>query len=260
MQTYRAPTTRTGTRSTSCVDIFQTSSCSNNRVTIRFGKRRATLPGMASDEPGLRERKKAKTRLAISEVATKMFIERGFDAVTVAEVAAAADVSVATIFNYFETKEDLFFDREGEVIAAHSRVLRERAVGETVASALRRAFYEAIDASLPRLGSDGGSFLRTLEASPALRARARFALEKTEAALAETLAEETGAAADDRTPRVVAAMIVAIEQVLMEDARAAILRGDSVGTAKRRLRRTCERAFELLEGGLRGYGRRGKGR
>src|SRR5580693_4750619 len=100
---------------------------------------------VTTENPGLRERKKAKTRLAISNIATKMFIERGFDAVTVAEVAAAADVSVATIFNYFETKEELFFDREGEVIEEQRRRIRERNAGETITSALHRAFLAAID-------------------------------------------------------------------------------------------------------------------
>jgi AcrR family transcriptional regulator len=214
---------------------------------------------MTTEKPGLRERKKAQSRLAISNVATKMFIERGFDDVTVAEVAAAADVSVATIFNYFETKEDLFFDREGEVIAAHSRFIRQRKAGESIPSALRRAFRAGIDASLPRLLSrGGGSFLRTVEASPALRARARFALDKTEASLAETIAEETGAVKDDLRPRAIAAMIVSIERMLMEDARAAVLRGDAVAAAKRRLSRACDHAFELLESGVRGYGQRGK--
>jgi AcrR family transcriptional regulator len=210
------------------------------------------------DEPGLRERKKKKTRLAISQIATRMFIDRGFDEVTVAEVAAAADVSVATIFNYFETKEDLFFDREGEVIAAQSRFIRERKAGETIASVLHREFLAAIEAALPRLVANGASFLRTVEASPALRARARFALEKTEAALAETITEETGAAAGDPTPRVVAAMIVAIERLLLEDARSGALRGDAIGPAKRRLRRACNRAFAIFEDGVQGYGRRGE--
>jgi AcrR family transcriptional regulator len=209
------------------------------------------------DEPGLRERKKAKTRLSISDIATRMFIERGFDAVTVAEVAAAAEVSVATVFNYFESKEDLFFDREGQVIAAHQSFVRERKKGESIPSALRRAFHAGIDAGLPELISGGGGFLRTIEASPALRARARLALEKTEAALAETLAEETGADGSDATPRAVAAMIVAIEKMLAEEGRAAVLRGDAVGVAKRRLRRTCDQAFALLESGVGGYGKRG---
>src|ERR1700679_2016550 len=115
---------------------------------------------MTTDKPGLRERKKAQSRLAISNLATKMFIERGFDNVTVAEVAAAAEVSVATIFNYFETKEELFFDREGESIELQRRILVERKAGETITSVLRREFLAAIDAGLPKLMAEGGSFLR----------------------------------------------------------------------------------------------------
>jgi AcrR family transcriptional regulator len=212
---------------------------------------------MPHPEPGLRERKKAKTRLSISQIATRLFIERGFEAVTVAEVAAAAEVSVATIFNYFETKEDLFFDREAEIIDAHRRFVRERPAGESIVEALHRELRAATD-MLPQLVSGDGGFVRTIEASPALRARARLALDKTEAALAETITEETGAAKGDCTPRAVAAMVIAIERLLMEDARAAVIRGDASAAAKRALRRTCDRAFELLESGVRGYGRRGK--
>jgi len=211
---------------------------------------------MTTEKPGLRERKKAKTRLAISDVATKMFIQRGFDDVTVAEVAAAADVSVATIFNYFETKEELFFDREGEVIESQRRFILERRAGETITSVLLREFLAAIDAAVPRLVAHGASFVRTVEGSSALRARARLALEKTEASLAETIAEETEAVAGDPTPQVVAAMIVAIQRMLMEGARAAALRGDAAAPTRRRLRRACDRAFALLEGGVRGYGKK----
>jgi len=215
---------------------------------------------MTENQPGLRERKKAKTRLSISQIATEMFNERGFDAVTVAEVAAAAEVSVATIFNYFETKEDLFFDREGEVIAAHCRFVRERKTGESISEALRRGFHAAIDTdALARIVAGDGRFVRTIEASPALRARARLALDKAEAALAETIAEVTGAVNDDPTPRAIAAMVLSIERMLMDDARAAVLRGDASAAAKRRIRRTCDRAFELLEGGVRGYGAQGEG-
>src|ERR1700685_4848741 len=98
------------------------------------------MTSLSPEKPGLRARKKAKSRLAISNVATKMFIERGFDDVTVAEVAAAADVSVATIFNYFETKEELFFDREGELVEAQRRCILERKAGETITSALHPGY------------------------------------------------------------------------------------------------------------------------
>jgi AcrR family transcriptional regulator len=211
---------------------------------------------MTAEKPGLRERKKAKSRLAISNVATKMFIERGFDNVTVAEVAAAADVSVATIFNYFETKEELFFDREGEVIEAQRRFILERKPGETIASVLHREFLAAIDATVPHLVAHGARFLRTIEGSSALRARVRLGFEKAEASLAETIAEETEAVAGDPTPQLVAAMIVAIQRTMLESVAAAALRGDGVASTKRRLRKACDRAFVLLEGGLRGYGKK----
>ncbi len=211
---------------------------------------------MTTEKPGLRERKKAKTRLAISNVATKMFIERGFDDVTVAEVAAAADVSVATIFNYFETKEDLFFDREGEGLEAQRRCILERKAGETITSALHRGYLAAIDARVPDLMAHGASFLRTIEESSALRARARLGLGMGEVSLAETIAAETESVAGDPTPQIVAAMLVAIQRTLVENARAAALRGDAVASTKRRLRQACDRAFALLDGGVRGYGKK----
>jgi AcrR family transcriptional regulator len=214
------------------------------------------MTSMPTESPGLRERKKAKTRLAISNIATKMFIERGFDDVTVAEVAAAADVSVATIFNYFATKEELFFDRNQEFIEAHRRCILERKGGETITSALHRGVLAAIDAGVPNLMADGASFLRTLEGSSALRARTRLEFEKAESSLAETIAEDTESVSSDPTPYIVAAMIVAIERTLMETARAAALRGDAVTSTKRRLRQACDRAFVLLEGGMRGYGKK----
>jgi hypothetical protein len=104
--------------------------------------------------------------------------------------------------------------------------------------------------------ADGGSFLRTIEASPALRARARLGFEKAEASLAQTIAEETQSVAGDPTPQIVAAMIVAIQRLLLEGARNAALRGDGVASTKRKLRQTCDRAFALLDGGVRAYGKK----
>src|SRR5579864_833929 len=96
-------------------------------------------------EQGLRERKKLQTRRHIFEVARRLFDERGFESVTVAEVARAADVSEVTVFNYFPTKEDLFYGGmqffEEELLEA----VRRRPRGETAARALRRRLLESVD-------------------------------------------------------------------------------------------------------------------
>lgn len=78
---------------------------------------------------GLRERKKRRTRQYISDVATGLFLERGFDEVTVAEVAEAAEVSVNTVYNYFPAKEDLFLDRSKGVVDRLARYVRGRDPG-----------------------------------------------------------------------------------------------------------------------------------
>src|SRR3954468_689632 len=97
---------------------------------------------MTVDAPGLRERKKEQTRRLIAETARRLFAERGFDAVTVGEVARAADVSEKTVFNYFATKEDLFY---AGMEAFEDRLLgavRDRGPGETALAAFRRFLLE----------------------------------------------------------------------------------------------------------------------
>src|SRR3954469_25579191 len=86
---------------------------------------------------GLREANKARTRLAISNTATRLFIERGFENVTVAEIAEAAQVSVKTVFNYFSTKEDLFFDRADAIRDAILDAVALRPPGTPMVEALR---------------------------------------------------------------------------------------------------------------------------
>lgn len=207
-------------------------------------------------ELGLRARKKQETRLAISTVATRLFIERGFDAVTVAEVAAAANVSVNTVFNYFSTKEELFFDRGAEFSNWPSQVIGERRRGESAVGALRRAFRKFIkndgiksdgtksDGSIlsPRLEP----FLRTMEASPALLARERLLLEASETALAASLARESGSEPDDPKARAVAALITSVEALLLRETRRGVLAQQPDAELRLVLSRLGEQAFELL--------------
>src|SRR5919197_6569618 len=95
-----------------------------------------------SDGVGLRERKKERTRAAIADAALELFRERGFDAVTVSEVARAADVSEGTVFNYFPTKEDLFYGRMETFEETLVEAVRRRPPGEAVLAAFHRTVLE----------------------------------------------------------------------------------------------------------------------
>jgi AcrR family transcriptional regulator len=204
---------------------------------------------------GLRERKKQQTRLAISEIATQLFIERGFDQVTLAEVAAAADVSVNTIFNYFATKEELFFDRGDEVAEEPSRIIRERRPGESVIAAIRRVYVKAIREQRGFFQPHIKPFVAAIEASPALRLRERALYDESEQRLVRTLIAEVGTRADDPTPRVVAALIAGVQWMLFQEFRVRLLRDEPETRIRAALLRTAERAFELLESGFASFGR-----
>ncbi|MEV4752982.1 TetR/AcrR family transcriptional regulator [Streptosporangium sp. NPDC049248] len=204
---------------------------------------------------GLRERKKRETRERISDIATGLFMTRGFDSVTVAEVARAADVSVNTVFNYFGTKEDLLFDRRQEVEELPSRVVRERGPGESALGALRRDFLDALDTRHHRYGFHEGSdaFTRMIAESPSLNARIRKMNEAREQVLARTLADEADADPDDLTPTFAAAQICAVLRGLTAHAVQRMLAGESLDDIAPDLRRQAERAFELLESGIGDY-------
>src|SRR5207244_7285980 len=127
-----------------------------------------------SAEQGLRERKKEQTRQAISEAARRLFAERGFDAVTIADVARAADVSEGTVFNYFPAKEDLFYGEMETFEAALVEAVRRRAPGESVLAAFRRFVLEGSRRLADEEVADViATARRIVKASPALQARER---------------------------------------------------------------------------------------
>jgi AcrR family transcriptional regulator len=214
-------------------------------------------------EPGLRERKKEQTRQVIAETARKLFGQRGFDGVTVADVAKAAEVSEATVFNYFPTKEDLFYSRleafEEQMLAA----IRDRAPGETILEAFGRFVMEPRGAFAVR-GRDAArqatkmlrATNRIITESPALLARERQIFARYTASLTELLAEETGARDDDVKPAVVAGALMGVHRALIDFVRRGTLAGAEAPELARATRRQARRAIEVLEEGLAGYGRR----
>jgi AcrR family transcriptional regulator len=204
---------------------------------------------------GLRERKKQQTRLAISDVATRLFIERGFDHVTLAEVATAANVSVNTIFNYFASKEELFFDRGEEVAEEPSRIVRVRRQDESVIDAIRRVYLAAIREHTGLFQSHIKPFVATIEATPALKLRERLLYDQGEQRLVQTLLDDPGVSADEATARVVAALITSVQWMLFREFRVRLLRDEPETKIRAALVRTAERAFAVLDAGCGPIGR-----
>ncbi|MEU6508485.1 TetR/AcrR family transcriptional regulator [Streptomyces sp. NPDC046942] len=163
---------------------------------------------------GLRERKKRQTRQYISDVATGLFLERGFEDVTVAEIAEAANVSVNTVYNYFPAKEDLFFDRSAGLVDRLARWIRSRDVGESAASAVLRELRGEVQAVSPRVGLMEGydRFMRVIHGAPALRSRLWTFQQEVHDNVTAALREETGAAPDDPLPDLVAGQICWVHQ------------------------------------------------
>lgn len=193
---------------------------------------------------GLRELKKERTRQAISDTATRLFAQRGFDGVTVAEVAEAAGVSEKTIFNYFATKEDLLFDevprREAELVGA----VRDREPGESVVAAVRRLQQP----QCARFASEHfAAFARIIDESPALRAKELEVMAGFERVLAATLEEE---GLHEIDARVAATLLVGVQWQFFQLARERALAGRHGKAAERRLRSDLARAYDLVERGL----------
>jgi AcrR family transcriptional regulator len=143
---------------------------------------------------GLRERKRIETRQRIADVATVLFFTRGFDAVTIAEIAAAAGVSKVTVFNYFPRKEDILFDRQPEAEAMLTDAVENRGPDRTPVAAIRELLVDLVRRSHPLVGvgPNYDHFRRLVLASPTLVARAREAGEEMQDRVAELFAEAGG--------------------------------------------------------------------
>jgi AcrR family transcriptional regulator len=209
-------------------------------------------------ELGLRERKKLRTRQLIAETAMRMFAERGFDAVPVAAIARAAEVSEATVFNYFPTKEDLVYRGmeafEAELLAAG----RDRRAGESITAAFGRFVLrprgflaDPDEDSVRRLVA----VAKMIPASPALLAREREILDRYTAALAALIAEDTAAEPGDLRPEVAARALIGTHQSLIQLVRRRLAEGPvNPADVAREVVTRGRQALEQLEQGLAGYG------
>jgi len=214
---------------------------------------------------GLRERKKAQTRQLIAETAWRLFADRGFERVTVAEVARLADVAPATVFNYFPTKEDLFYSRLEAFGARLLEAVAAREPGEPVLAAFRRQLLESggLLAGVEAGDAQALQRLRTVNqviaASPALQARERQTIAGTADALAGLLVAEGGDAADQVGAQAAANALLGVQRALIDFTRRRVLAGDDPARLAAEVRQRAEAAFALLEHGLGGYAPRPPG-
>jgi AcrR family transcriptional regulator len=208
---------------------------------------------------GLRELKKQQTRQLIADTAWRLFADRGFDRVTVAEVARQAQVAEATVFNYFPTKEDLFYSRLEAFGAGLVEAVGAREPGEPALAAVRRYLLES-DGLLTQVAAGDAEALqrlrtvsRVIAASPALLAREQQAIARSTNALAELLADETGAAPDDVTARAAANALLGVQRALVDLVRRRVLADDRPERLADDVRELGRRAFALLDHGLGDY-------
>ncbi len=207
----------------------------------------------ALDE-GLRERKKRETRVAIAAAAMRLFAERGFDDVTVAGIARAADVSEKTVFNYFPSKEDLVFTRGAERQAAVIKAIRELPAGTPLAEAFRRQTHAFLDTLEQGSLDDLTVVPRLVAGSSALRERLFLGWEREIEVLAPVLAERAGVPEDDLVARVVARSLAWAHRLVFRAALEGLVAGRPRGELAAELRVQADRAYDQLEQGLAGYG------
>ena len=158
-----------------------------------------------------RSRKRRATRQSISDAATRLFVERGFDHVTVDEIAEAADVGRMTVFNHFPRKEDMFFDRDEEGREMLRDDLRRRDPGVAPIEALRRFAHDLVASRSPAVEFSARSqgFITTVEASESLKARARAIRDEFAQLLTAGLAESVGRDPADPDARLAAGILLA---------------------------------------------------
>ncbi|MGI5278642.1 TetR/AcrR family transcriptional regulator [Streptomyces rochei] len=216
----------------------------------------APAPAPDPSSSGLRETKKRETRRLISDRATELFIEQGFERTTIAEIADAARVAKKTVTNYFPRKEDLALDHQEEFVATLADTVAARAPGETVLAALRRAFLASVASQDPVAGFAGPAFTRMIADSPTLTSCLRGLHDRREEALAEALAEDTAAPPGDITPRTVAALLGGVHRVLFTRIQELTAAGRTNPEIARLLEHEARHAFDLLEPSLHHYGRR----
>lgn len=206
-----------------------------------------------TEKLGRRERKKQQTRQQIAATALRLFLERGFDQVTVTEVADVADVSVNTVYNYFPTKEDLFFELHQPMEAHLADRVRHREKGEALVSFLRKSLLSSLErlhTMTPEEGTARHHLIEVVKGSPALQARSLQITQAIGRDLAQALASDMGASSDDIVPHLVAHLILALYLKLFAEYERRRLSGQSFDEIHTALSAMITAGLDLLAYGF----------
>lgn len=197
---------------------------------------------------GLRERKKQRTRATIVEAAMDLFTANGFDQVTVAQIARRAEVSEATVFNYFRTKEDLVYGGLDDFWAHLLRAVEQRADGVGSLAAFRGFMLnQRPPAETAQDHERLAAITRMIVSSPALLARERESYERGAQALAVAIARGPDPGVADQ---VAARALLGLHRVLLDFTREQVLAGVYGRLLGRRIAARAGRGFAVLEKGL----------
>ncbi len=203
---------------------------------------------------GLRERKKEETRLRITVAARRLFFENGFDAVTVANVAREADVSEATVFNYFRTKEELFFSGLDAFETRLVEAVRDRSAGESVLAAFQRLVLDGAGTLADRgAGKRIARAAEVIGSSAALQDQERIVRARHADALAAVIAAEVAEPDRDVEVAAVATALMAVHGSVVEHTRLLAARGITGKKLAEAVKRQAAAAFDRLAEGLRHY-------
>lgn len=200
-------------------------------------------------------RKRLATRQKISDKATRLFFERGFDQVTVDEIAEAADVSRMTVFNHFARKEDMFFDLDEEGRQALAGALQEKENGVSPIEILRLFAHRAVAEERPYarfFAPDSDKFMATIRASETLRARARAIRDELSDVVAAALARRARRPLADPAAQLAAALLLATWTVAVTEAQRAYEQHKDLPEAKRRFLKLVDQGTEGIKAALAG--------
>jgi AcrR family transcriptional regulator len=206
---------------------------------------------------GLRESKKRRTREAIAQAAADLFHERGFAAVTVDDIARAADVSRQTVFNYFPTKEQMLFDRDEEIRDALLALVHGAADGNSLLAAFRRhtrGFWERFGRILDGGGNTHG-FWEIVQDNPGLRDYAETSFARHAIAVGQELAREWDRPADDPSCHALARALCGVNVAILTCGLGRLAAGENQTRVVADMIEQADLAYDLLEQGLGSYGR-----